>query len=320
VDLSPRLRIVGLAVVLALLALGAGFLLLGRQGSSNAAVKTIKPLHARPRHTQRKATAVVRKHAHKAARKKRAVRRAVIDGMPAALAHALEQNEVVVVSLYAPRSSVDLLATAEAKHGAELAGAGFVSLNVASEKVVRPLTSLLTGAQTAADRVLDDPAVLVFQRPKTLFVRLNGFADQDTVAQAASNAGAVNVVTPVSGDWASRANAICTEMTGDVQALPFPTSSADLLTWIDSLDGVVTRAVSRLHGLPAPAGRAAQVKTMLATYDKALAGLHTLISAAKHGQKIDYAAIQTKTAALGKHADAIARDLGATACGGDVLQ
>ena len=43
-------------------------------------------------------------------------------------------------------------------------------------------------APTAADRVLDGPAVLVFQRPRTLFVRLNGFADRDTVAQAAANA------------------------------------------------------------------------------------------------------------------------------------
>jgi hypothetical protein len=109
--------------------------------------------------------------------------------MPAALAKALRSNDVVVVSLFAPRSAVDAMATAEAKHGAALAGAGFVAFNVADEKIVSPLTSLLTGAQTAADRVLDGPAVLVFQRPKTLFVRFNGFADRDTVAQAAANAG-----------------------------------------------------------------------------------------------------------------------------------
>jgi hypothetical protein len=30
--------------------------------------------------------------------------------------------------------------------------------------------------------------VLVFVRPRALFVRLNGFADRDTVAQAAANA------------------------------------------------------------------------------------------------------------------------------------
>ena len=69
-----------------------------------------------------------------------------------------------------------------------LAHAGFVSFNVADEKVVSPLSSLLTGAPTPADRVLDGPAVLVFVRPNSLFVRLNGFADRDTVAQAAANA------------------------------------------------------------------------------------------------------------------------------------
>ena len=57
-----------------------------------------------------------------------------------------------------------------------------------SEKVAAPLTSLLTGGATPADRVLDDPAVLVFQSPKTLYVRLSGWTDRDTVAQAAENA------------------------------------------------------------------------------------------------------------------------------------
>ena len=40
-------------------------------------------------------------------------------------------------------------------------------------------------------RVLDGPAVLVFQRPRTLFVRFNGFADRDTVAQAVANAASL---------------------------------------------------------------------------------------------------------------------------------
>jgi hypothetical protein len=173
-------------------------MLLGRgQSSSEAAVKTIKPLHpvkklaaapAKPK-ARKAAVKVAAKPMPKRAKPKATPGPAVIDGMPAALAKALRSNDVVVVSLFAPRSAVDALATAEAKHGAALAGAGFVAFNVADEKIVSPLTSLLTGAQTAADRVLDGPAVLVFQRPKTLFVRFNGFADRDTVAQAAANAG-----------------------------------------------------------------------------------------------------------------------------------
>ena len=108
--------------------------------------------------------------------------------MPAALALALRSNPVVVVSLYAPGSSVDELAKAEAQAGAKLAGAVFVPLDVSNERIAAPLTSLLTGGATPADRVLDDPAVLVFQAPRTLYVRLTGWNDRDTVAQAVENA------------------------------------------------------------------------------------------------------------------------------------
>jgi hypothetical protein len=201
VSLTPRVRILAAALVLAVAALAAGFMLLGGSpSSSQAAVKTIKPLHpvnkaakkaAKPRAkvpAKKLAPKPARKVAKKVAKPKGP---SVINGMPAALARALASHAVVVVSLYAPRSSVDAMATDEAKHGAALAGAGFVAFNVADEKIVSPLTSLLTGAQTAADRVLDGPAVLVFQRPRTLFVRFNGFADRDTVAQAVANAASL---------------------------------------------------------------------------------------------------------------------------------
>ena len=194
--MSPRLRILG-AVAVALLALAGGYLLLGGStGSSTAAVKTIKPLHPVKKHA-----AAAKKQSAPAAKKvaakvkvkakptpKRKAAPAVIDGMPGTLALALRSHRVVVVSLYTPGASVDAMATEEAKHGAALAGAGFVSFNVADDKVVAPLSSLLSAAPTPADRVLDGPAVLVFERPSSLFVRFNGFADRDTVAQAAANA------------------------------------------------------------------------------------------------------------------------------------
>jgi hypothetical protein len=191
---SPRLRILG-AVAVALLALAGGYLLLGGStGSSTAAVKTIKPLHPLEKHVvaaKKQPVPAARKVAAAVKAKpkpKRKAAPAVIDGMPGTLALALSAHRVVVVSLYTPGASVDAMATEEAKHGAALAGAGFVSFNVADDKVVAPLSSLLTAAPTAADRVLDGPAVLVFERPSSLFVRFNGFADRDTVAQAAANA------------------------------------------------------------------------------------------------------------------------------------
>jgi hypothetical protein len=170
--------------------------MLGRgQSSSTAAAPVIKPLHPVKKHVAttalkaKKAPAkTVKKVAAKITVKPKAHVPAVIGGMPSALALALRSHRVVIVSLYTPDSSVDSMATDEARHGALAAHVGFVAFNVADEKVVAPLSSLLTGAPTPADRVLDGPAVLVFVRPNTLFVRFNGFADRDTVAQAAANA------------------------------------------------------------------------------------------------------------------------------------
>jgi hypothetical protein len=209
VSLTPQVRVLAAAGCAAMVALMGGFMLLGRgQSSSSAATPVIKPLHPVKKHVVKtvapKAKAPAKKPVATAPKKKVVVKTApkqvaakakpkvhvpaVIDGMPSALALALRSHSVVVVSLYTPDASVDSMATDEARHGALAAHVGFVAFNVADEKIVSPLSSVLTGAPTPADRVLDGPAVLVFVRPKALFVRLNGFADRDTVAQAAANA------------------------------------------------------------------------------------------------------------------------------------
>jgi hypothetical protein len=191
VSLNPRVRILAAAGFAALLALLGGFMLLGGGGSSSsAAVPVIKPLHPVKKHVAAETAPTARKKVvlAKAPVKPKAHVPAVIGGMPSALALALRSHSVVVVSLYTPDSSVDAMATQEARHGAGVADVGFVAFSVADERVVSPLTSLLTGAPTPADRVLDGPATLVFVRPNSLFVRLNGFADRDTIAQAAINA------------------------------------------------------------------------------------------------------------------------------------
>ena len=102
------------------------------------------------------------------------------NGLPAVLNAALAQNRVVVVGLYDPDSAVDKISLEEARAGAEAAGVGFVAINVFAEAQSRPLVKLL-GA-------LENPGVLVYRKPDTLFARFSGFADGDTVAQAAANA------------------------------------------------------------------------------------------------------------------------------------
>jgi hypothetical protein len=189
---GPRVRVIGLVVGLAVLALGAGFLLMSRgQPSSDAAGHTVIPL------SQRKGGKAARPKAkarpNRPARKRKAKptpapkpkpkpkAAATDDGLPGALSAALARNRVVVVSLYAPDVELDDMAMQEARAGAAEAGAGFVALNVLNESQSRPLTKELG--------VLEDPAVLVFRRPGELIVRFSGFADKQTVLQAARNAG-----------------------------------------------------------------------------------------------------------------------------------
>jgi cytoskeletal protein RodZ len=104
----------------------------------------------------------------------------VDDGLPQVLSAALSDHRVVVVGLYDPEAAVDEMALAEARAGAAAAGVGFVALNVFAERQSRPLLEQLG--------TLENPSVLVYRRPNTLFARIGGFADRETVAQAAANA------------------------------------------------------------------------------------------------------------------------------------
>jgi len=300
----------------AFLALGGGLLLLTRgQSSGSAAVPVIKPLH--PVKKQRAKKKSLAKASTKKAKKERKARTpVVIDGMPGTLAVALRSNPVVVAELYSPKSSVDATAREEARQGAALAGAAFVALDVSNDKVAAPLTALLTGAATAADRVLDDPAVLVFQAPKTLFVRFNGFTDRDTIAQAAVNAGAVKLTTVGSTVvWAGQANSICNKLKADLLRLPLPTSGESAIDWVGKINGALDSTVKSLRALTPPKGHESQVRQMVALYSAAVAASEAVVSNVRAGKSPDLAAFQQRISTLGARADAIAVDLGATACG-----
>jgi hypothetical protein len=101
-------------------------------------------------------------------------------GLPLVLARTLHKHPVTVVALYDPQAAIDGMALAEARAGAASVNAGFLALNIRNEPQVRPLAQLLG--------VLESPSILVYERPNTLFVRMDGFSDRQTVAQAAVNA------------------------------------------------------------------------------------------------------------------------------------
>jgi hypothetical protein len=138
--------------------------------AKKAAVKPAKTAAAKPKRTP-------------VAAKPKAVNPVVHKtGFPAAVDTALQQHEIVVVSLVVPGARVDEIAAAEAQAGAKLSGAGFVALNVLNEGVARSLLAKVTTVQ--------DPSVLVVTRAGTVALELGGFVDRETVAQAAANASA----------------------------------------------------------------------------------------------------------------------------------
>jgi hypothetical protein len=193
---SQPVRILALVGILGTLALGAGFALLGKGSGSAAAPAVIRPLHGHHHKVARSIPAATRKAvgaraararaaAHRQAATTRRPKHAAVaklpgNGLPAVVNQALRTHTVVVVSLYDPQATVDAASLGEAQAGAKLAKVGFVPLNVLVQAQSGPLAKKLG--------VLPDPALLVFRRPGDLVFRVDGFADRNTVAQAAVNA------------------------------------------------------------------------------------------------------------------------------------
>jgi hypothetical protein len=204
--ISPPVRIAAICGLLFTVIVFGGLRLLGGgDGGDETSVtssKAIKhhPFGAGAKTTHKPATPSATPRTHKAAKtatpakpqakpapveSKPMIDRAAIKaardaGLPEPLAQAFGRYRTVVVSLYDPYSQVDGISFAEAKAGAALAGVGFVPLSVLSQPQVGKLTEQLG--------LLPDPGVLVYVRPGTLAAKISGFADKETVAQAAQNA------------------------------------------------------------------------------------------------------------------------------------
>jgi hypothetical protein len=202
--LSPPVRIAALLGLLAAVLAGGGLKFLGGGEASVATPHLIKhhPFGpgAKAKHGSSAPAVMTKEHAATATTTKAkpkapskpvastpkpilnhvAIAAALKAGFPAPIATALGQHATVVVGLYDPYSKVDAIAFAEARAGAKLAGAGFLPLNVLSKAQIGKLTELMG--------LLPDPGLLVYVRPARLAAKISGFADKETVAQAAQNA------------------------------------------------------------------------------------------------------------------------------------
>jgi hypothetical protein len=192
--LSPPIRYAALCALLASVVIGGGLMMLGHKSESDVATPHVINKH--PFGVKKHATTTPKKTAAAATTKPKpqpvqatpakapeqpsAVIAALAAGMPAPIAKALGEYPIVVVSVYNPYSEVDGIAFAEARAGAQMAKVGFLPLSVLSQAQVGKLTEQLG--------LLPDPGLLVYARPGNLVARISGFADKETVAQAAQNA------------------------------------------------------------------------------------------------------------------------------------
>jgi hypothetical protein len=172
-DLSPQARI-GLIVVLGVLALGLGLFMLTRSHAGSATVAPSVP--TTPAATPPAPAKPLHRAVHRAA-----VTPTVAHGteLPSNVAGALGSGKVVVVALYAPNVGLDELELREAQAGATEADATFTSVDVTSTDV---------NGLAARYSALHDPTVLVLKPSGDLAIKLDGFADKETVAQAAASA------------------------------------------------------------------------------------------------------------------------------------
>ena len=162
-----RLRVLLPVAVLGLLAAGFGaFTLNGSAAEESAPAST-----ARPAKTSAAPKAAPAKKASKPSRKVKTL---------TPLERALKEHRTVVVVLYTPDASLDALTTLEARAGAEDARVGFLAIDVSKKQSVEAL------AEKHALR--SAPGILVVTRGPKVAARFDGFADRETIAQAAFNA------------------------------------------------------------------------------------------------------------------------------------
>jgi hypothetical protein len=347
---SPHVRLFAIVGALAALALGGAFFMLGHPGATeaDAVPPYIKPLHpvkktahpaaptkahpaakpakhvkapaeratapakpAKPAKTTPAATkpkpAAVAKPKPAPAAKPKPKLAPLPEGLPAVIGRALRAHPVVVVSVYDPHSKVDAIAMAEAEAGARAVGVGFVALNALSQAQAAPLTQKLG--------VLPSPTLLIYKRPDQLVSRFDGFADRDTVAQAAQNVlpnGGLGTDTAKS-PWVKRANAVCGRGVKQVQA---PKTVAEFLRVAPGIVAGDRAAVAKLKRVPLPTAPATRrlAQKLLVSFDRLVSIEAQGIAAVRAKNAARARSLVTQESAMFLEIRDVGRRLGAPAC------
>jgi hypothetical protein len=338
---SPHLRGIVIAGGLAVVALLLAYVTLGmNQSASTAAPATIVPLKDRHPSSARPASSLAAAHAKAAAKPKARARArervrpkpldpntvaALKAGLPRSLANALAARAVAVVALTSSEDSVDEMAAQEARSGAALAGASYVAVSVDRNGGDASTLTRVLGTLPSA------PAVLVYERPSTLYTTLVGFNDSTTVQQAASSAlvayrvahpktaAAKAAVTAEAAQhtWTQAATAACTSTSREFAGvLKQALASGDASHVQPQFDSLSERFLTSMRALKAPPGKAAQVARLNAMLQQFFAAIDEEMAAEIRHDAPGVAAAQARGKVIVQEENKVAVSLGAPACGG----
>jgi hypothetical protein len=114
--------------------------------------------------------------------------------------------------------------------------------------------------------------------------------------------------------WAREANAICQDSLDEVEAFGEPTTAAELAALVERTIPIFERSMRDLRALSPPEGFEAEAEEMLDHYAEAGDFSPEILEALKAGNEERAVELSEMQLDIGEQGDAIAADLGATAC------
>jgi hypothetical protein len=277
---TPRGRVLALALGVVVIA-GGGYVALkalGSSGPSSAAppARTTSTTSTGARTT---ATTTTTRTTETATQETQTTA-LISDKLPAYLGAQLIDHPVLVVSVYSPDAVGDADAVAEARAGAAQANAGFLAINVDSNRELELLSTLTS--------VTADPLLLIVDRKGSVLFQNVGMVDRDAVSQAVANAelginqqpDAAPPREPWDGYWKAKADVLICQAN---EAFDAVTASSDSVKTMTKQIAVAQTYYAKLVAIRAVGRDAAVYQAFLSAVSDGTAAVIQLRDALKKG-------------------------------------
>lgn len=117
-------------------------------------------------------------------------------------------------------------------------------------------------------------------------------------------------------EWIARADAVCAEAQGEIDALPEPTNAAELAEQARQAVGIAERQLARLRGLRPPEAAEADYEAMLDLTERQIEITGEIAAAAAARDQAAVEELVAEGEAVDDQADELAAGYGFDSCGG----